>query len=98
MVIRSPSSTARSVNSFISILSGTKGTCFLTPVPGPETGLLIDGILARRGMKTISMRNSFKTLDGGKLACGRAGLQVRRGFQLRHFRVNVIVGLARAWG
>src|SRR5580700_8468144 len=77
IVIRSPSSTARRVNSFISMCSGTKGTCFLTPVPGPGTGLLIGGILAEREMKAISYRNLFKTLNGGTLARGWGGIQVR---------------------
>src|SRR5271156_6174856 len=77
MVIKSPSRTARSVNSFISILSGTKGTCFLTPVPDSGTGLLIMGILVEREMKAMSRRNLFKTLNGGRLARGWAALQVR---------------------
>src|SRR4029077_15222778 len=63
------------------MLSGTKGTCFLTPVPDSGTGLLIGGILAGREMKAMSCRNLFKTLNGGTLARGRAVLQVRCGFQ-----------------
>src|ERR1700693_5107538 len=81
IVMRSPSCTARRVNSFISMCSGTKGTCFLTPVPDGGTGLLICEILVEPEMKAISYRNLFKRLNGGTLARGWAGIQVRCGFQ-----------------
>src|SRR4029077_20793050 len=65
IVIRSPSNTARRVNSFISMPSGTKGTCFLTAVPDSGTGLLIVGILSPGPeMKAMRRCNLFKTLNG----------------------------------